>query len=470
MLDARPELSELAGTVATGTGVRVLHRLRRRQHRRPTPQAGSARSPSARSTPTATRLGASETQPSGDRLRSARRLRRLVAGRAPAQPAPGQTALGRRAGRLRALRRWSGTSRSSAPAGAATRSPTAWPRASRAGSVAAVAAGFATAAAVTAATAAAARPARPAKAQAPTRALWLVRRTGGDAVGLAPPLCGLPAGPDRGRRAALHRRRDALRGARQALHLHQHRQRPGQDLRGQRHRRHRSRSGTRRWRCSRRRGDRHHHLPGTVHPGGLRRARRPPARGAVRSRPRHVHPPLARGPRRKVRGRRAVEAPLVLPAAGRGHGCRGAARVRGHPQLRRLHGRHHAGQDRDPRQGRRRVPEPHLHERVQEAQAGLCPLRRDVHGGRDDLRRRRDPAPGRGPLLHDHHHRRRRQGAGLAGGMAADRVAGAGRALHLRDGAVDHHRRRRAQSRAVLAKLAPELDLGTAEDRRPSRS
>ena len=29
--------------------------------------------------------------------------------------------------------------------------------------------------------------------------------------------------------------------------------------------------------------------------------------------------------------------------------------------------------------------------------------------GRDDLRRRRDPAPRRGPLLHDHHHRRRRR-------------------------------------------------------------
>ncbi len=76
---------------------------------------------------------------------------------------------------------------------------------------------------------------------------------------------------------------------------------------------------------------------------------------------------------------------------------------------------------------------------------GFRPLRRDVHGRRHDLRRRRDPAPRRGPVLHDHHHRRRREGAGLAGGMAADRMAGTGRALHLGDRTVEHHCRRRAQ-------------------------
>ena len=112
-----------------------------------------------------------------------------------------------------------------------------------------------------------------------------------------------------------------------------------------------------------------------------------------------------------------------------------------------------------------------LHQRVQEARAGLGPLRRDVHARRDDLRRRRDPAPGRGPVLHDHHHRRRRQGAGLAGGMAADRMAGTGRALHLGDRAVDHHRRRRAE---VPRRSSPSWRRNwpptAASTPRPSRS
>ena len=91
--------------------------------------------------------------------------------------------------------------------------------------------------------------------------------------------------------------------------------------------------------------------------------------------------------------------------------------------------------------------------------------------GRHDLRRRRDPAPGRGPVLHDHHHRRRRQGAGLAGGMAADRMARTGRALHLGDRTVDHHRRRRAQiprgDRQGGARTSPRTAGWT---RKPSRS
>ena len=68
--------------------------------------------------------------------------------------------------------------------------------------------------------------------------------------------------------------------------------------------------------------------------------------------------------------------PWYYPQAGRGHGHRGLPRVRGRARLGGLHGRHHAGQDRDPRQGRRRIPEPHVHQRVQEAQARAGPLRR----------------------------------------------------------------------------------------------
>ena len=185
----------------------------------------------------------------------------------------------------------------------------------------------------------------------------------------------------------------------------------------------------------------------------------------------HLHPPLARRPGRPVRRRRAVEAALVLPAGRRGHGRRGAPRMRRRPGIRGIHGRHHPGQDRDPRQGRRRVPEPHLHQRVQEARPGLGPLRRHVHPGRHDLRRRRHPAPGRGPLLHDHHHRRRRQGPGLAGGVAADRMAGAGRALHLGHRAVVHRSPSSVRSPAPSSPRWPRNWLPTAAwTPRPSRS
>ena len=168
----------------------------------------------------------------------------------------------------------------------------------------------------------------------PSRCGWSAGRDR-DLTGLDTPLRRLPAGPDRGRRAPRHRRRHALRGAHQALHLDQHRQRPGQDLgvnaigviaaalNGRRSRRRRL-SG----------GDRHHHLPGAVHAGRLRRAGRPRPRRPVRPRPAHLHPPLARGARRRVRGRRAVEAALVLPAGRRGHGRGRAARVRRRPQHR----------------------------------------------------------------------------------------------------------------------------------------
>ena len=58
-------------------------------------------------------------------------------------------------------------------------------------------------------------------------------------------------------------------------------------------------------------------------------------------------------PRRGVRGCRAVETPALLPAARRGHGNRGAARVRRRTRQRRHPRRLHAGQDR-----RARAPTP----------------------------------------------------------------------------------------------------------------
>ena len=58
-------------------------------------------------------------------------------------------------------------------------------------------------------------------------------------------------------------------------------------------------------------------------------------------------------PRRGVRGRRAVEAPALLPAARGGHGDRGAARVRRRPRRRRHPRRLHPRQDRRAGPGRR---------------------------------------------------------------------------------------------------------------------
>ena len=73
---------------------------------------------------------------------------------------------------------------------------------------------------------------------------------------------------------------------------------------------------------------RHHHVPAALHAGGVRRARRPRPRRAVRPGARDRGARLARRARRGVRGRRAVEAAAVLPAPRRGHGRRRAARMR----------------------------------------------------------------------------------------------------------------------------------------------
>ena len=71
------------------------------------------------------------------------------------------------------------------------------------------------------------------------------------------------------------------------------------------------------------------------------------------------------------------------------------------------------------------VPQPHLHQRLVEAGRRPLPLRPDAGRGRHGDGRRRHRPDRREPLPHDHHHRRRRQGDAVAGGMAADRMAGA---------------------------------------------
>ena len=71
------------------------------------------------------------------------------------------------------------------------------------------------------------------------------------------------------------------------------------------------------------RRNRHHRVPRPLHPRGVRRPGRTPARRTVRPRPPHLHPPVACRPRRALRRRRPVEAAVVLPAGRRGHGHRG---------------------------------------------------------------------------------------------------------------------------------------------------
>ena len=59
-----------------------------------------------------------------------------------------------------------------------------------------------------------------------------------------------------------------------------------------------------------------HHLPAAVHPGGVRRARRPQPGAHVRSGAGHRGARLARGPRRGVRGRRQWKRPRYYPLRG----------------------------------------------------------------------------------------------------------------------------------------------------------
>ena len=167
---------------------------------------------------------------------------------------------------------------------------------------------------------------------------------------------GPPARPDRDRRPRGRRRRPAQRRAREARHLHRYRDRPGPHERSahRRDRERRPRVGARRAGPDER--------AATVRAGLVLRPGRALPETHARSRATDVDPSVAHRARRRVRERRAVEAPLVLPACRRGDGDDGAARVRGRAHTRRRHGRVDARQDRGRRARRRRVPRPHVHE------------------------------------------------------------------------------------------------------------
>ena len=205
--------------------------------------------------------------------------------------------------------------------------------------------------------------------------------------------------------------------ARQALHDDRHRQRPGPDVGGQRvgiiadaHRAGRSAPLA------------PDHVPAAGHAGQLRAARRSRPRRPVRprsGRPRPMPWHVAHGAR--VRGRRPVEAAVVLPARRRGSmdaaSCASAAAVR---ERVGDDGRLDARQDRrpgaatPPRSSTASTPTPSRRSR-----SGTCRYGLMCRARRDGLRRRRHDAARRRPLLHDHDDRRCGRGARLVRGVAA---------------------------------------------------
>ena len=203
-------------------------RERRRRHATVVGTAGDRRLTRRHRPASSTTTGELPSGTDRDRLRPGRRLRRLEPGRAPAQPAAGQAALGRRRSSPSCPPVRSRTSRSSAPPAAASPSTAAWPRASRAGRHAVVQRRVRHRGRRARRRRSAPRiRSRPAP---PSRCGWSPAATASPAD-WRPPLRRPAARPDRRRRAARHRRRHAQRRAHQALHLDRHGQRPGQDVR-----------------------------------------------------------------------------------------------------------------------------------------------------------------------------------------------------------------------------------------------
>ena len=119
--------------------------------------------------------------------------------------------------------------------------------------------------------------------------------------------------------------------------------------------------------------------PAAVHAGLVRRARRARPRRPVRPGPRDADPRVARRARRRVRERRPVEAPLVLPA--RRRGSMEAAVLRECAAVRTGVGMMDAstlGKIEVDRPRRGGVPRPDVHERDVDARGRVDPLRVDV--------------------------------------------------------------------------------------------
>ncbi len=249
--------------------------------------------------------------------------------------------------------------------------------------------------------------------------------------------------------------------ARQALHGAGLRHRPGQA--GQHQRPGDPRAGARQDHPR----HRHHHVPPELHPGDLRHRRGPRARRFPRSGPQDLPARLARRARRPVRGRRPLEAPVVLPEARRGPARGRGARMPRGAQQRRPPRRLDPGQDRHPGPGRGQAPQLDLHQPLDQARRGQGPLRPDARGKRHGLRRRRDRAPGRPPLHDDHHHRRRRARADVAGALPPDRMARPEGAPHLGHRPLGDLRGGRPEQPQAARRRSARTSTSTT---RPSRS
>ena len=237
--------------------------------------------------------------------------------------------------------------------------------------------------------------------------------------------------------------------AHQALHHLRHGHRPGQDIQHQRP-----------WRLvgSDRQADprdRHHHLPAALHALHLRIDGRNAHQAALPADPPDAHLPVACRPQRAFRAGGAMAPRLYLSRRGRRQAGRDQARnplcaEQGRP-ARCLHPR----QDRDQGAGRRRIPRPHVHQHVLDAEGRQVPLRPDDERAGLPHRRRRHGAPRRGSLPHAHHLGRRRPYRGLAGGMAADRVDPLQGLRNSRHGAMGAVRHRRSQGARRLGQARP---------------
>ena len=248
------------------------------------------------------------------------------------------------------------------------------------------------------------------------------------------------------------RRRAALARARQALHDDRDGDRPGPHLR-------RPRRSACSPSCSAPAvgGARARRPPAAVRPVSLRAARRPRPRRALRPRAHDADARLARRARRRLRGRRAVEAARGTTRRAARTWTPPAARVPRRARARGDDGRLDARQDRRAGPRRGRVPGPPVHERLRQARRRPLQVRADVHGGRDGVRRRRTMRLDERPLPRDHDHGQRRRRARLVRGVAADGVARAARALHVGHRAVGDGRRRRPAlaRRAGRARAGP---------------
>ena len=114
------------------------------------------------------------------------------------------------------------------------------------------------------------------------------------------------------------------------------------------------------------------------------------------------------------------------------------------------HGRLDARQDRRAGPGRGEFLDRIYTNDFSQARRRLVRVRRDVHASTAWSSTTASTIRlGRRPLPRHHDHRQRRRGARLVRGVAADRVAGAARALHVGHRAVGDRRDRRARARAT---------------------